>query len=38
MSICDPVADLRGDPEYKTAMAGEMTRTALRIAHSRAAR
>ena len=38
MSICDPVADLRGDPEYKTAMAGEMTRTALRSAHSRAAR
>jgi carbon-monoxide dehydrogenase medium subunit len=38
MSICDPVADLRGDPEYKTAMAGEMTRTALRTAQSRAAR
>jgi carbon-monoxide dehydrogenase medium subunit len=38
MSICDPAADLRGDPEYKTAMAGEMTRTALRSAHSRAAR
>jgi carbon-monoxide dehydrogenase medium subunit len=38
MSICDPVADLRGDPEYKTAMAGEMTRTALRTAASRAAR
>jgi len=38
MSICDPVADLRGDPEYKTAMAGEMTRTALRAAHSRASR
>ncbi|HVN35273.1 MAG TPA: xanthine dehydrogenase family protein subunit M [Casimicrobiaceae bacterium] len=38
MSICDPVADLRGDPAYKTAMAGEMTRTALRTAHSRAAR
>ena len=38
MSICDPVADLRGDPEYKTAMAGEMTRTALRTAHSRASR
>ena len=36
--ICDPVADLRGDPEYKTAMAGEMTRTALRTAHSRASR
>ena len=38
MSICDPAADLRGDPEYKTAMAGEMTRTALRTAYSRAAR
>ena len=38
MSICDPAADLRGDPEYKTAMAGEMTRTALRTAHSRASR
>jgi carbon-monoxide dehydrogenase medium subunit len=38
MSICDPVADLRGDAEYKTAMAGEMTRTALRAAHSRASR
>ena len=38
MSICDPVADLRGDAEYKTAMAGEMTRTAIRTAHSRAAR
>ena len=38
MSICDPAADLRGDAEYKTAMAGEMTRTALRTAHSRAAR
>jgi aerobic carbon-monoxide dehydrogenase medium subunit len=37
-SICDPVADQRGDAEYKTAMAGEMTRTALRTAHSRAAR
>ena len=38
MSICDPAADLRGDPEYKTAMAGEMTRTALLTAHSRASR
>ena len=38
MSICDPVADQRGDVEYKTAMAGEMTRTALRTARSRAAR
>lgn len=36
MSICDPVADQRGDAEYKTAMAGEMTRTALRNARQRA--
>lgn len=35
MSICDPVEDLRGDIEYKTAMTGEMTRRALRTAHSR---
>ena len=38
MSICDPVADQRGDAEYKTAMAGEMTTRALRIAASRATR
>ncbi|SDH23289.1 carbon monoxide dehydrogenase, medium subunit [Paraburkholderia phenazinium] len=37
MSICAPVADLRGDPEYKTAMAGEMTRRALASAYARAA-
>jgi carbon-monoxide dehydrogenase medium subunit len=36
MSICDPAADQRGDAEYKTAMAGEMTQRALRSAHSRA--
>jgi carbon-monoxide dehydrogenase medium subunit len=36
MEICDPVTDQRGDAEYKTAMAGEMTRRALRIAASRA--
>jgi aerobic carbon-monoxide dehydrogenase medium subunit len=36
MSICDPVADQRGDAEYKTAMAGEMTQRALRTARSRA--
>jgi carbon-monoxide dehydrogenase medium subunit len=36
MSICDPAADQRGDVEYKTAMAGEMTQRALRIALSRA--
>jgi carbon-monoxide dehydrogenase medium subunit len=35
MSICDPVADQRGDVEYKTAMAGEMTQRALRTAHLR---
>lgn len=38
MSICDPAADQRGDAEYKTAMAGEMTQRALRVARSRAGR
>jgi carbon-monoxide dehydrogenase medium subunit len=38
MSICDPAADQRGDIEYKTAMAGEMTQRALRVAQSRAGR
>ncbi len=38
MSICDPAVDQRGDAEYKTAMAGEMTQRALRIAQSRAGR
>jgi carbon-monoxide dehydrogenase medium subunit len=38
MEICDPVADQRGDAEYKTAMAGEMVQKALRTAYSRAAR
>jgi carbon-monoxide dehydrogenase medium subunit len=38
MSICDPVADQRGDAEYKTAMAGEMTQRALRTARDRAGR
>lgn len=38
MDICDPTADQRGDVEYKTAMAGEMTRRALLSAHSRAAK
>jgi carbon-monoxide dehydrogenase medium subunit len=38
MEICDPVADQRGDAEYKTAMAGEMVQRALRTAYSRAAR
>ena len=37
MSICAPVTDQRGDEEYKTAMAGEMTVRALQTARSRAA-
>ncbi|AXK65124.1 MULTISPECIES: FAD binding domain-containing protein [Burkholderia] len=37
MAVCDPVEDLRGDVEYKTAMAGEMTRRALTTALARAA-
>jgi aerobic carbon-monoxide dehydrogenase medium subunit len=36
MGICDPAVDQRGDAEYKTAMAGEMTQRALRMARSRA--
>lgn len=36
MSICDPAVDQRGDAEYKTAMAGEMTQRALRMARTRA--
>ena len=36
MGICDPTADQRGDAQYKTAMAGEMTRHALLSAHARA--
>jgi carbon-monoxide dehydrogenase medium subunit len=36
MEICDPTPDQRGDAQYKTAMAGEMTRRALLAAHSRA--
>jgi carbon-monoxide dehydrogenase medium subunit len=36
MSICEPAADQRGDAQYKTAMAGEMTQRALRMARSRA--
>ena len=35
MAICDPAEDLRGDAEYKTAMAGEMTKRAMRLAASR---
>jgi carbon-monoxide dehydrogenase medium subunit len=37
MAICDPAEDLRGDVEYKTHMAGEMTRRAIRLARERAA-
>jgi carbon-monoxide dehydrogenase medium subunit len=37
MSICDPAEDQRGNVEYKTAMAGEMTWRALSTAHSRSA-
>jgi aerobic carbon-monoxide dehydrogenase medium subunit len=36
MAQCNPVADLRGDAEYKRAMAGEMTRRALEKAYERA--
>jgi aerobic carbon-monoxide dehydrogenase medium subunit len=36
MGICDPAVDQRGDAEYKTAMAGEMTQRALRMARTRA--
>jgi aerobic carbon-monoxide dehydrogenase medium subunit len=32
MAICDPADDLRGDREYKTAMAGQMVQRALRRA------
>lgn len=38
MGICDPATDQRGDAEYRTAMAGEMTQRALRTARSRAGR
>jgi carbon-monoxide dehydrogenase medium subunit len=34
-AVCDPAEDLRGDVEYKTAMAGEMVKRALRLAASR---
>ena len=36
MAICDPAEDLRGDREYKTAMAGQMVRRAIRAAAARA--
>ena len=35
MAICDPAEDLRGDVEYKTAMAGEMLKRAIRAAAAR---
>jgi aerobic carbon-monoxide dehydrogenase medium subunit len=34
-AICDPAEDLRGDIEYKTAMAGAMTQRAIRAAAAR---
>ncbi len=34
-AIADPAADLRGDVEYKTAMAGQMVQRALRAAAAR---
>lgn len=37
MAICDPAEDLRGDAEYKTAMAGQMVQRAIRAALDRAA-
>jgi aerobic carbon-monoxide dehydrogenase medium subunit len=37
MAICDPAEDLRGDREYKTAMAGAMLKRALRAAAARCA-
>ena len=36
MAACDPAADLRGDVEYKTAMAGQMVQRAIRAAAARA--
>lgn len=35
MAACDPAEDLRGDREYKTAMAGEMFKRAVRKAAAR---
>jgi carbon-monoxide dehydrogenase medium subunit len=34
-AVCDPAEDLRGDAEYKTAMAGEMTKRAISAAAAR---
>jgi aerobic carbon-monoxide dehydrogenase medium subunit len=36
MQPCSPTQCMRGTPDYKTAMAGEMARRALQTAHSRA--
>lgn len=36
-AICDPADDLRGDRDYKTAMAGQMVRRAIRAAAARCA-
>ena len=35
MAICDPADDLRGDREYKTAMAGQMVKRAIAKASAR---
>jgi len=37
MALCDPADDLRGDRDYKTAMAGQMLKRALRAAAARCA-
>jgi aerobic carbon-monoxide dehydrogenase medium subunit len=37
MAACDPAEDLRGDVEYKTAMAGQMVKRAIRAAAARCA-
>lgn len=37
IAICEPAEDLRGDAEYKTAMAGQMVKRALNAAWARCA-
>ena len=37
MGNCDPAADLRGNDEYNTAMAGQMLKRAIRTAAARCA-
>lgn len=37
VAICEPAEDLRGDAEYKTAMAGQMVKRALNAAWARCA-